>query len=244
MLEDLLDEEWVAFGLGVDSGGERGRGRLAGQDPQHVGHVVLGKAAQRQAVGQAATDELLESPGERAANVHFAVPIGGHHEDGHARETFGDVFDEQHGRLVCPLEVVKKKQGRSTLAGPGEDIAHRIEEEAPLLLSGQVEGRGNVRAELAQPGDETGDLRGVLGEKLTEGLWAWSSGESLFERLDHGDVGSGALPLVTVAHENLELAGVGKAGQLFGQAGLAHPGFASDHDEAALAAGGLVEEGP
>jgi hypothetical protein len=110
VFEDLLDEEGVPVGFGVNGAHERRRRVLAAQRQQHPGHALLGQATEADPAGLVPADQVVERPGQWTSGGDLGVPAGaqGHHRC--LRDPLGEVLEEQQGRLVGPVEVVDHEE--------------------------------------------------------------------------------------------------------------------------------------
>jgi hypothetical protein len=243
-LEHLLDEEGVALRLAVDDLHQRRRGALTAHGLQHLGRFRHWHAPERDPPAVAPAEEILEGPGQGAADVRLAVAVRPHHEDRGLGQALSQVLNQQQRRLVGPLQVVENEQDGTVGRRPQQDVPDPVEEHPPLLFGGQLERRRDVRTQSTETGNELGDLGGVLAERLAERLGARGPGQRLLEDLHEGDVGRGSLHLVGVAHEDLHLPSrTGRFGdQLLGQARLAHAGLPADEHQSTRPPPGLVQQ--
>ena len=116
--EDLLDEERVAAGAGVDAGGDVvGAEQRAGE----CGDVVLVEPAQPDAVERAVALEVGERAGERAVAAEFGVPVGADDRERPGARRPEHEAREQQRAAIGPVEVVDHQQQRRAVGERGVD---------------------------------------------------------------------------------------------------------------------------
>ena len=79
--EDLLDEEWVAFGLRVDRVDDRRRGRFGCERFDHRGDAVAVEAVQREAFERARAEHALDACSEGARHFELDITVRADAED-------------------------------------------------------------------------------------------------------------------------------------------------------------------
>ena len=242
VLEDLLGEEGVALGLGVDRGHERRRRLLPGQRGQQGGDAVLREAFEADRLGPASAQQALERTGEGMGGRDLGVAIGPHRQHRQPGESLGQVLDEEEGALIGPMQVVEDEEQRPGGGGPGQDVAEAVEEVVPLLLRRKLQRRRDVGEEPAEAGQQLGHLGRVVAEEGPERLWIRCDGQGLLQDLDEGHVGRRTLDLVAPPDEDPEPLGGGVGGDLLTEACLPDTGFAAHKGQASRAPVGAVDE--
>ena len=223
--EDLADEERVPGRLLVEGGGEFqpvGRQLVTRRRRHELDDLVGVETLQGDALDLASAAQLGQHGRQGVATVDIGVAVGAEHQQvGHGLVD-RDVAHEQQRPVVAPVQVVEHEQHGLTSGGLAEPAAHRVEQLRPLGV-----GLGHQRRR--QPGDERVEIghqpAQLTGERAEGGRPARGAqlgpqrlGERLVGRADE---------LVAAPREDKRAVVVLRpAGDLGGEAGLAHAGFA------------------
>ena len=103
----MLDEEGVALSRGLDADHLHSGERAAGEDHQHLLDLGVSQPAERDALRAAAAQQSRDHTGERPLRVEFGLPVSAEHDDLAVAESLGQVAQQEHRRLVSPLQVVE-----------------------------------------------------------------------------------------------------------------------------------------
>lgn len=168
MLEHLADEERVAFGL-LEDRLDQGVWRLAAaQRGQQLGDRRLGEAPHRH------PDRLLlpHPRGhrllERLADIELDIAIGPQSQQRHSREMRSQVLQQPNGRVVGPVQVIEQKHHRLATTPPSEQVEHRVEQHAALLLRFQNGRLGHIVQHHPDLRDESRQIGGVHAHRVAQ----------------------------------------------------------------------------
>ena len=109
MAEDLFDEEGVSFGLGEDGAGEV-RPLRSVPGPDQFGNLGLRQAPQRDSLDELLAAEVRQHLGQWMAARELALPVSAEDHQGAAPQRPCDVFEQQEGGFVGPVQVVEDEQ--------------------------------------------------------------------------------------------------------------------------------------
>ena len=229
--DDLLDEERVALGLGVQRGDELGRGRLGPERGHQLADLRLREAAQRHLGEHRLAPQRGDDGRERVVVGELAGAVGAEEHRAPRLRRADQVADELQRRAVGPLQVVEHEQQR----GAGRDLrqqrGERVEQAMALgaAFGAAHRRRAGRRAELGQ---QRGEVGGARPEPLRR-AGQRRAARPAAQHLEHGPVGAGA-GLVEAAVEHDRAVAVDLARELRRHARLADPGLARDEHEPPL----------
>jgi hypothetical protein len=225
-----------ALGLVADLGHQRGRRPRAEDLADQLAQVATAEGAEVQPLGVAAALELGEERPQRVAAVEVVAAVGQHRADAGAH--LADQEAQQVARrLVGPVEVLGHQQDRRAAGEPGEDAEQQLEQPGRRHRLGAAGPRAELRHQLRE-------LAARVAEHLVELGGPEQPGQRP-RRVDQRGVREDAVADVEAAAGERDGAGVGgPAHQLADEPGLAHPGFAADHDGRGLAGRGTGEGRP
>jgi hypothetical protein len=111
VLEELLDEEGVAVGVGAQPRRERGRRDPAAEGGDETGDSGVVERAEGKGGTGSMADESLQGPGQRSAQGGLVAPVCRHDEDPCVLEPVGEVLEHAQGGRVRPVEVLQHDDG-------------------------------------------------------------------------------------------------------------------------------------
>ena len=265
----LLDEEGVAAGAGVDPPGQLGRDRRpldAGQLGRHLGRA---EAGQLQALDPAAAVQLGQERPQRVAAVQLVGAVGSDQQEAAVAQVADQEGEQVAGGPVGPVQVLDHQHGPALGAQALQHPEQQLEQ-PPLLRPGAggcgqpVEGRLAIGyapppggrapdrvgapwvgapggSRWAQLGQEAGQLGpGLAGDQPGQGGLVQVAHQRP-QGLDQGGEGHPlAAQLDTATGQHGGAGGPGPGHQLADQPGLADPGLAADQHRRRGAGGGPV----
>ena len=166
--------------------------------------------------------------------VQLDVAVGGEHQDSITANIAGEVLEEEQRRLVGPVDVVQEENDRLGRGHAADEPGHAVEQAQPLGFAFQQGRLWEIREALVHLGNQLRHL-GRAAPQLTQQRRVGAAADVLPKRFDERQVRHGNLALVAVPREHLRAAEAGVDGELTGQAALADPGLAHEHDERAVA---------
>ncbi len=236
----MLDEQWVALGCGLDADELHSRQRAAGEAHQHLLDLGISQPAERDALRPPAAEKSRADTGERPLRVEVGLPVSADEDDLAVAEPLGEVAEQQHRRLVGPLEVVEHDQQRLGALRGDERVEDRFEQRLAPPVERGIRTQRRPPHLGAEAGHELGQHGAAAGgELLKRSLWCHSdrAGQDIAERRVRGFLLLGA----AAAEHDPPLAR-GFSGDFRDQARSADARSPGEEDHAAGAGGGTVQD--
>ena len=230
-LDDLLDEEGIAFGLAVERLREIIRHvRDAEQRRQQMTGIGAGQSRQRDPRAETLAVPFHQRSRQRMRAVEFDLAIGDEEEHAVVSQVAQQVMQQRQRALVRPVDVVDEHH-EATLGGEMLQKPRRVVEEAHPLLAGRQRGIGGERAQLGfDLGRELGDFRRRRAKGAAQ-LFGALPPRPLAKRLDERQVGRRRLVLIASAAQQRRAALLGMGDEILREARLAHAGFPGQQHE-------------
>ena len=168
------------------------------------------------------------------------VPVGSQQHDPHRPQLAGHEMQQRQRRPIRRVQIVEHQRQRLELGGLMEERAGRPpESEAPFIGR-----RRRLPAEVGHPrphlGHELPEEARAVTQRLPEGAVPEHSGQ-LGQQIEPGPVGRCAAGLPAAPPEDLESPTLRRRGDAVGEAGLADPRLAHQHQEPPASAGGPLQ---
>ena len=163
MAQELLEEERVAGGLSVQRSDEWGRDLVTGEAREQLAALDLGEPTQGNAGHERLAAQVGEQIGQRMVAAEPDVSVADHDEQPGVCGRAHEVPQQEHRRLVGPVQVVEHEHRGPGGGDPGDQRGDGLEEAVPLGLG--IGGRGRRRF-----GHAAEELRERAGQVLLQAV--------------------------------------------------------------------------
>ncbi len=227
---DLHQKEGVSLRLRVQSARQGHRGVAhSGHLHHHRLHGCGREVRQPQRPGQPFPGQSPPQGQQGMLQADLFGAEGAYQENRMVGQIAGQVVQQFQCGFAGPMQVLQDEEECFLRGQASQEMGHTLEEACPLLIQGRL----GLGIPLQHLWHQAGDLsQGPVGQvhQFASGQGGQNGAHRLGDRL----VGQGALELVAASPQHTGAPPAQTVSELLHQAGLAHPGLATDEHQATV----------